>query len=599
MILATTKFADWDRFWSSSAPRAPRSAPSTAARARSSSATRTRRTACGPSSTGTTPAGRRFVSDPVGPARHEGSRAHLIKPYTLGVPRRDRGLRTGHDDVSNSRSHQGRASSPTSPARCPSWASRTPTWPTWSCDDLNAAGGLLGRPLQPDRRGQRHRRRRRGGRGHQDGRRARRRRRARRHLQLDAAGDQGPRGRARTESSTSTPSSTRGRSRDPLIFCTGPVPAQQIEPALPVAHGAHRREDLLPPVGRLHLAARAEREGPRGRHRRRRLHRGRGVPPARPHGLRRDRGAHHGERRGRRVQHHRPARAHARSSRSCTRPGSRGEEGTSCAPTSTRTSSTSCRPSRSRGSTAASTTTARSTDPFSADAPRGVRAPLPGAAPSSRPAARARACTAASGCGRRPSPRPARSTPEAVVKALDTASLAEGPGGPAEMVPGPAPPAAEHVHRAGRRRPLRGRREARHGRPQGGPGRGRLTALHVPGEARPPVRARRARAIGATGRLVGGPRTEHRFGGLNEDRGLREGGSGRGSEPPHRPEHVEDGPVGGPVAERLRPARRGAGDPAEGRRRRRRGRPGVHGLRARRSSRCARALRWAPTAPCW
>ena len=38
-------------------------------------------------------------------------------------------------------------------------------------------------------------------------------------------------GRAR--SSTSTRSNTRGRNADPLIFCTGPVPAQQVEPLIP------------------------------------------------------------------------------------------------------------------------------------------------------------------------------------------------------------------------------------------------------------------------------------------------------------------------------------------------------------------------------
>ena len=61
---------------------------------------------------------------------------------------------------------------------------------------------------------------------------------------------------------TSTRSSTRGRSADPLIFCTGPVPAQQVEPLFPVADATHRGEDVLHAVRRLHLAAHDEQEGP-------------------------------------------------------------------------------------------------------------------------------------------------------------------------------------------------------------------------------------------------------------------------------------------------------------------------------------------------
>ena len=36
------------------------------------------------------------------------------------------------------------------------------------------------------------------------------------------------------------PEQYEGQECDPLIFCTGPVPAQQVEPLIPVADGARR-----------------------------------------------------------------------------------------------------------------------------------------------------------------------------------------------------------------------------------------------------------------------------------------------------------------------------------------------------------------------
>ena len=36
------------------------------------------------------------------------------------------------------------------------------------------------------------------------------------------------------------PEQYEGQECDPLIFCTGPVPAQQVEPLVPVADGADR-----------------------------------------------------------------------------------------------------------------------------------------------------------------------------------------------------------------------------------------------------------------------------------------------------------------------------------------------------------------------
>ena len=59
------------------------------------------------------------------------------------------------------------------------------------------------------------------------------------------------------------PEQYEGQESDPLIFCTGPVPAQQVDPFIPWLMretGARRRSTS---VGRLHLAARDERARPR------------------------------------------------------------------------------------------------------------------------------------------------------------------------------------------------------------------------------------------------------------------------------------------------------------------------------------------------
>ena len=53
------------------------------------------------------------------------------------------------------------------------------------------------------------------------------------------------------------PEQYEGQESDPLIFCTGPVPAQQVDPFIPWLMRRDRGEDVLPAVGRLHLAARA------------------------------------------------------------------------------------------------------------------------------------------------------------------------------------------------------------------------------------------------------------------------------------------------------------------------------------------------------
>ena len=66
------------------------------------------------------------------------------------------------------------------------------------------------------------------------------------------------------------PRAVRGAGVRPADLLHRPGAGAADRAALPVADGADRREDLLPAVGRLHLAARAEREGPGGRHRPRR-----------------------------------------------------------------------------------------------------------------------------------------------------------------------------------------------------------------------------------------------------------------------------------------------------------------------------------------
>src|SRR5215471_14710834 len=79
-----------------------------------------------------------------------------------------------------------------------------------------------------------------------------------------------------------------GQDADPLIFCTGPVPAQQLDPLIPWLMEKTGREDILSALGRLHLAARHEQKGARARHRQRRQDRGRGILPDGPPGIWRD-----------------------------------------------------------------------------------------------------------------------------------------------------------------------------------------------------------------------------------------------------------------------------------------------------------------------
>ena len=134
------------------------------------------------------------------------------------------------------------------------------------------------------------------------------------------------------------PEQYEGEESDPLIFCTGPVPAQQVDPFIPWLMQQTGREEVLPAVGRLHLAAHDEPEGPRGRHRPRRRDRRRGVLPARSHRL-----PARPSSRSRRAAPRSSStpscrRVSGRSSSSSTTPASRSAAAISSARTSTRTS---------------------------------------------------------------------------------------------------------------------------------------------------------------------------------------------------------------------------------------------------------------------
>ena len=169
-------------------------------------------------------------------------------------------------------------------------------------------GRPSGTPARALSRGQRDRRRRRGREGREARAGGRGRRHPRRHLQLHTPGDQGP-GRRGGEDALHLPRAVRGPGVRPAHLLHRSRARAAGRSADPVADGEDGREEVLPTLGRLHLAARPERARHGGRHGERRRDRRRGVLPARPHGLRRDRRAHHGKRRRRRLQHDRAARA--------------------------------------------------------------------------------------------------------------------------------------------------------------------------------------------------------------------------------------------------------------------------------------------------
>ena len=83
----------------------------------------------------------------------------------------------------------------------------------------------------------------------------------RRHLQLDAAGHQGPR-RRRGQDALPLSRAIRRPGMRPADLLHRPGAGAAARSAHSVADAEERREEILSAVGRLHLAARHEQEGP-------------------------------------------------------------------------------------------------------------------------------------------------------------------------------------------------------------------------------------------------------------------------------------------------------------------------------------------------
>ena len=132
-------------------------------------------------------------------------------------------------------------------------------------DDINASGGLLGRPVELFIEDERDRRRGRRGGGREARRAGRRRRGGRRHLQLDPPGHQAPGGRRRGDA-LPVPRAVRGPGVPPADLLHRSRAGAAGRAVLPVADARDRGADLLHAVGRLHLAAHHEQEGAGGRH---------------------------------------------------------------------------------------------------------------------------------------------------------------------------------------------------------------------------------------------------------------------------------------------------------------------------------------------
>ena len=269
------------------------------------------------------------------------------------------------------------------------------------------------------------------------------------------------------------PEQYEGQESDALIFCTGPVPAQQVEPLIPwLMEHTGAKKFYLPSADYIwpHVLNAKVREVV--------VEHGGTIVGEEYYPLttwtttRRSTGSSRVARTSCSTRSSLPALR--RSSQACTKRGSRNEEGRSCAPTSTRTSSTSFPPSRSKVSTAAWTTTGRWAI---RSAPRWCRSTTAAirAVRSSLPEVPAPACTGAEavGGGRRGS-RVSRDRAGRQVARHGEARA--GTGWPRGDGARAAPPPPEHVHRAGTPWGVRGRREPRSRRAQGGPRSPRLTS---------------------------------------------------------------------------------------------------------------------------
>ena len=134
------------------------------------------------------------------------------------------------------------------------------------------------------------------------------------------------------------PEQYEGQESDPLIFCTGPVPAQQVDPFIPwLMRETGAKTFYLPSADYIwpHVLNERVREVVTANGG---TIVGEEYFPLDHTDYRGDGRADHRERRGRRVQHDRAARRRRRSSSSCTTPASRAAAGSSSARTSTRTS---------------------------------------------------------------------------------------------------------------------------------------------------------------------------------------------------------------------------------------------------------------------
>jgi hypothetical protein len=196
------------------------------------------------------------------------------------------------------------------------------------------------------------------------------------------------------------PEQYEGQECDPLLFCTGPVPAQQLDPLIPwLMQKSGAKKFYLPSADYIwpHIMNKRVRE----------LVTANGGTIVGEEYYPLDHMQY-----GDTVRKIMASSADAwcstrsfrrdlyRSSSSCTTPASRNEADSSSAPTSTRTSWASCRPDRRRGSTAASITTRTSQIPSARRCSTATTRASPTAI-SSPAAARFRASTGQSNSGRR------------------------------------------------------------------------------------------------------------------------------------------------------------------------------------------------------
>ena len=198
-------------------------------------------------------------------------------------------------------------------------------------------GRFAGAARRSAPRGQRDERCRRGSQSHEARRAGSRGCDPRRHLQLHAAGDQGSGGR-QGQDAVHLPGAVRGTGMRSAHLLHRPGAGAAGRSVHSLADAADGREEVLPAVSGLHLAAHDEQESSRGRDGQRRRDRRRGVLSARSRRLRQDGRRYRSQRCGGGLQHDRSPRSHAVSRAAAHLRLHASAAGTSSAPTSTRTS---------------------------------------------------------------------------------------------------------------------------------------------------------------------------------------------------------------------------------------------------------------------